>query len=65
MSHGIEEIRRILHVRVLFRKLGVDGQDVVEAMYGVIFKSLLSGTLHILHKLLFEDGITYVINKFG
>ena len=34
-------------------------------MYGVIFKSLLSLTLHILHEFLFEDRIAYVTDKFG
>ena len=63
MCYSIEEIRRILHVWVIFGKLGVDRQDIVEAMYGVIFQSLLTGTLHILDKFLFEDGIAYMKKK--
>ena len=62
LGDSVEEVGRVLAailLTLLFLELGVDGQDVVEAMDGVVLQSLLSGSLLILDQLLFQYGETY------
>ena len=62
LGDSVEEVGRVLAailLTLLFLELGVDGQDVVEAMDGVVLQSLLSGSLLIFDQLLFQYGETY------
>ena len=62
LRHGIEEVGRVLAVGLVLLELGVDRQDVVQSVDGVVLKGLLTVALLVLDHLLLEEGEAYYNN---